>query len=250
METKSPEPKAPLALQTLLSEELLTLDGMAQHLALLAGGNAEIRAVAVRWFGTLPKHIQVDLVRSVGRNAEAACQLVMLVPDASILMPHLGLSIVRRMCDSHPTLISAVSRKRLATMIRVTKNPQAKREWLVLIAEWNDEEPGLFESFIDELDPVEMADWLNGLFRLTDLYLLQRAINDPRELEERLDDLFPFLSLLASSREQFYRTVIGEIILRLCDRYERRSRLKTLDELQREYWPGLGQAIKETRRRP
>ncbi len=246
MKTTSPNAKAPLALQTFVASQLTTLDGMAKHLVLLANGHGEIRSVAVAWFCNLPKRIQVDLIKVVGRDGEAASQLVMLSPDASVLMPHLGLAIVRRVCDKHPTLLTAVTAKRLATMVRVTHQPEAQREWLMLITEWCDDDQGRFESFLDELDPAELADWLSGIFNLGDINLLQRSFDDPDELVDHLDDMEAAVRMIYVCRPELYQAMIQEIILRLSDRYERRSRLRTQDELQHRYLPTLFDEVSET----
>lgn len=236
--TMSPDSMAPLALQK-IAGELTTLEGMAKHLALLASGNTEIRRVAVRWFNGLPRRIQIDMVRSIGRNTEDAAALVMLVPEASMLLPHLGVGIVRRISDRHPVLLTALTPRQLATLIRITKQPSARLEWLALVIEWEDSEAGLFDRLVDELDAVEIADILAVRFHISDIDLLLGAMDDPTDLEAQLMDEYCVVRDLYASRPDTYRTVIGEIILRLADREERRSRLRTLDELQRRYWPGL-----------
>lgn len=237
---------APLALQTVASE-LSTLHGMANHLVLLAG-TQPARQTAVRWFGSLPTQIQVDLIKSVGRDTSAAVELIMLAPDAGTILPHLGLGIVRRVCDSRPVLLECLPPKRLATMVRITKHPSAKLEWLSIITAWNDDQVGAMEAFIDELDAIEIADWYVTKLRLSHLSRLRDALDDPDELEDLLDDDLPFLRVVYTARPEMYRTVIGQLMLRLGDRWERRSRLRTLDELQRQHWPGFARDLHDRRK--
>lgn len=223
-------------------QELTTLEGMAEHLALMTG-TSELSTKAVAWFQGLAQPMQLDLIRSVRTKPEYMRRLLGLVPDSTELLSFLGLPLVRRICDESAGFLSAVAPERTLEIVRQTQSQEAKREWLALICEAYQAEPEKFESFVSGLSPQELASFLVGLFRYRDIKLLDGARCGPDEIEDILDETFPFMRELFIQRPELYDVTIEALQSHLFLRYEQRSRQRTLEELQQR-WPGFWQDVR------
>lgn len=223
-------------------QELLTIEGMAEHLTQMAS-TTTLHSKAAAWFGQLTRHIQLALVRSVRTKPEDMRKLLGLVPDSTELLSLLELPLVRRLCDGSAGFLSAVEPERALEIVRETASFTAKREWLGLIAEAYESDQKKFEAFLAGTNAQELASVLADRFKYDDIELLDDARLDPAPIDSILDRAFPFVSELHVLDEALYEDTIEAIQTLVFVRFEERRRSRTLDELQQR-WPGFMRDVK------
>lgn len=228
----------------LVPVDLTTTKGMARHLATL-GANQETRPVAVQWFGNLPMEIRMALIESVRTSINHVRELLYLAPDATELMVHLDVSVLRRVCDGMVGFMSAVEPIRCFDLVRATTDDEAKREWLNLIYEAFSNDREKFQAIVDTVHPPELATFFEDLFRFHDLETLAEARHDPGVLENILDQYYPFIAALFDFDPDRYCLFLDHLTLIISQLNERKTRLRTNDELARKYWPSFMHQVKD-----
>lgn len=216
--------------------DLTTTKGMARHLAAL-GKNQPTRGVAVEWFCKLPVDVRMALIESVRTNVEDVRELLYLVPDATELMVHLDISVLRRVCDNRVGFMSSVEPARCIELVRATANDDAKRWWLIMILDAFENDREKFQAIVDTIHGPELATFFADLFRYGDLECIADARHDPEFLEEILDEHYPFIAALFHFDPERYLAFLDHLTLTVTQLNERKTRLRTNEELMKQYWP-------------
>ncbi len=215
-------------------DELRTITGMAAHIAKLAL-QPTLRDTAARWFNALQVREQVALVNGAA-STEHARTLVCLTPDAVTVLPYLRLELVRRVCDEQISLLEAVATNRYMDIVRATASEGGQALWLRYIYEAINADPERLEAFLDTISADELAAIFSGSVSEEDVDAFLDARKDPADLEWCFGDAFPFIRELAGLRHDLYIALLHAMDAQVCARYERRTRQRTQEEIERAFY--------------